>query len=70
MKTKAYGVFNGEKLIFGHGMTYAIYEKKKLAESFVRELHGYYPHEPYNVRAIELDVEEVAHGNEEEGTEE
>ena len=43
-----YGVFHNNILIFSHVMTYAIYEKKNLGESFMRE--------------IEIDVE-MAHGN-------
>jgi len=63
---KAYGVFRGKKLIFSRGALYAIYEKRKFAESFMREMRSYYPSESYNVRVVELDVEEIAHGNEEE----
>lgn len=57
-----YGVFHNNILIFSHVMTYAIYEKKNLAESFMREIQGYYPDEFYSAREIEIDVE-MAHGN-------
>lgn len=58
----AYGVFHNDILIFSDVMTYAIYEKRPFAESFMREMQGYYPNAPYNVRELELNVE-VAHGD-------
>ena len=59
---KAYGVFHKDILIFSDVMTYAVYEKENFAESFMREMQGYYPDAPYSVRKIELDVE-VARGD-------
>ena len=60
---KVYGVFHKDKLIFSYNMmSYAIYEKRNFAESFMREMQGYYPNAPYNVREIELNVE-AAHGD-------
>ena len=59
---KVYGVFHNDILIFSDIMTYAIYEKMIFAESFMREMQGYYPDETYSVREIELNVE-AAHGD-------
>lgn len=59
---KAYGVFHNEILIFSDVMTYAIYEKRNFADSFMLEMHGYYPDASYSVREIEMDVE-AAHGS-------
>jgi len=57
-----YGVFRDRDdiLIFSEIMAYAIYEKKTLAEGYMREMQGYYPDEVYSVRELEIDVE-VAH---------
>jgi hypothetical protein len=58
---KGYGVFHNDILIFSGVMTYAIYEKRPFAESFMREMQGYYPDVAYSVREIELNAE-GAHG--------
>lgn len=57
-----HGVFHNDLLIFSEVMIYAIYEKENLADSYMREMQGYYPDETYSVREIELDVE-VAQGD-------
>ena len=51
-----HGVFHNDLLVFSDNMSYAIYEKRNLAESCMHVIQGYYPNDVYSVREIELNV--------------